>query len=186
MERRGILEVCAALLLPALCACARSEAASVERSRAASSAPESAEERFVVLPGGTALDRHTGLSWQRCPLGTVLDDGGTPQALEDDRCLATSGAPQTLTWTQALAAARGLDEGAGFAGHRDWRVPGRNELLSIVEARWREPQVVGRVFPVTLPDPFLASTVYSAVETLSWEAHSRRGATPAIRVRLVR
>ena len=46
--------------------------------------------------------------------------------------------------------------------------------------------MVGGVFPITPPDPFLASTVYSAVETLSWEAHSRRGATPAIRVRLVR
>jgi len=39
---------------------------------------------------------------------------------------------------------------------------------------------------VTPPEPFLAANVYSAVETLSWEAHSRRGATPAIHVRLVR
>lgn len=171
------------LLLPAVCACARSEAASVEQRRAS---PEALEERFLVRADGTALDRRTGLSWQRCPLGTVLDDGGTPQDLEDDRCVAASGAPQTLSWNQALAAARRLDEGAGFAGHRDWRVPAQNELLSIVEARWTEPQIVGRVFPLTLPDPFLASTVYSAVETLSWEAHSRRGATPAIRVRLVR
>lgn len=100
--------------------------------------------------------------------------------------MAISGAPQTLSWNQALAAARWLDEGAGFAGHRDWRVPAQNELLSIIEARWREPRSVGPVFPVTLPDPFLASTVYSAVETLSWEAHSRRGSTPTIRVRLVR
>ena len=100
--------------------------------------------------------------------------------------MATSGASQTLSWNQALAAARGLDEGGGFAGHRDWRVPAQRELLSIIEARWREPRIVGRVFPVTLPDPFLASTVYSAVETLCWETHSRRGATPAVRVRLVR
>lgn len=169
-----------------MCACARSEAASVERRRASLDAHEALEERFLVRPDGTALDQRTGLSWQRCPLGTVLDDGGTPHSLEDDRCVATSGAPQTLTWNQALAAAARLDDGAGFAGHRDWRVPGRNELLSIVEARWREPQIVGRVFPATPPDPFLASTVYSAVETLSWEAHSRRGATPAVRVRLVR
>ena len=100
--------------------------------------------------------------------------------------MASSGALLTLSWNQALATARGLDEGAGFAGHRDWRVPAQSELLSIIEARWREPRIVGRVFPVTLPDPFLASTVYSAVETLSWEAHSRRGASPTIRVRLVR
>ena len=139
-----------------------------------------------MRPDGTALDRLTGAVWQRCPLGTVLDDGGTPQVFEDDRCLPSAGAPQTLTWKAALAAARQLDESGGFAGHSDWRVPGQKELLSVVEARWREPQLVGGAFPITPPDPFLASTVYSAVETLSWEAHSRRGATPAIRVRLVR
>jgi hypothetical protein len=186
VERRGLLDVCAVLLLPAVCACARSEAASVERRRASLDAQETFEERFLVRADGTALDRRTGLSWQRCPLGTVLDDGGTPRDLEDDRCVASSGAPQTLSWNQAVTAARRLDDGAGFAGHRDWRVPARNELLSIVEARWTEPRILGRVFPVTLPDPFLASTVYSAVETLSWEAHSRRGAAPAIRMRLVR
>jgi len=100
--------------------------------------------------------------------------------------VATPGAPQTLSWNRALAAARRLDEGAGFAGHHDWRLPAQKDLLSIVEARWTEPRIVGRVFTVTLPDPFLASTVYSAVEALSWEAHSRRGATPTLRVRLVR
>jgi hypothetical protein len=186
VDTRGLLDVCAVLLLPAVCACARSEAASVDRARPSLNAQEAFEERFLVRPNGTALDRRTGLSWQRCPLGTVLDDGGTPQDFEDDRCLPTSGAPQALTWSQALAATRRLDEGGGFAGHRDWRVPGPNELRSIVEARWREPRIVGRVFPVTPPDPFLAPSVYSAVETLSWEAHSRHGATPVIRVRLVR
>lgn len=139
-----------------------------------------------MRPDGTALDRRTGVIWQRCPLGTVLDDGGTPQTLEDDRCLPSAGAPQTLTWNAALAAARHLDESGGFAGHSDWRVPRQKELLSVVEARWRDPRLVGRVFPVTPPDPFLVSTVYSAVETLSWEAHSRQGASPAMRVRLMR
>ena len=169
------------LLLSSVCACARSEAAGV------SSLPQDpSEEWFLVRPDGTALDRRTGALWQRCPLGTVLDDRGTPQSLEDDRCLPSAGAPQTLTWKAALAAARQLDESGGFAGYDDWRVPGQKELLSVVEARWREPRMFGRVFPPTPPDPFLASTVYSSVETLSWEAHSRRGASPAIRVRLVR
>ncbi len=158
-------------------ACARSEAAGFDRRRIGESAPASFEARFLVRRDGTALDRRTGLTWQRCPLGT---------ALEDERCIPVPGDPQTLTWTQALAAARTLDEGPGFAGHRDWRLPAQNELLSIVEVRWREPRVVDRVFPVTPPEPFLAGTVYSAVETLSWEAHSRRGASPVMRVRLVR
>ena len=172
-----LAEACAVLLLPAVWGCARSEAAGIERPRSGSSAPLPFEERFLLRPDGTALDRQTGLSWQRCPLGTTL---------EDDRCIPIPGDPQTLTWNQAVAAARSLDEGPGFAGHRDWRLPSQNELLSIVEARWREPRVVERVFPVTPPEPFLPDDVYSAVETLSWEAHSRLGASPAMRVRLVR
>jgi hypothetical protein len=171
-----LAEVCAVLLLPAVCACARSEAAGIDRPPVPESAQASFEERFLVRPDGTALDRRTGLSWQRCPLGT---------GLEDDRCIAVPGDPQTLTWNQAVAAAHSLDEGPGFAGHRDWRLPAQKELLSLLEARWREPGLFERVFPST-PEPFLAGNVYSAVETLSWEAHSRRGATPAMRVRLVR
>lgn len=172
-----LAEVCAVLLLSAVCGCARSEAAGIDRGGSADSAQTPFEERFLVRPDGTALDRRTGLSWQRCPLGTVL---------QNDRCIPIPGDPQTLTWTQAVAAARSVDEGPGFAGHRDWRLPAQTELLSIVEARWREPRVVERVFPVTPPEPFLAGNVYSAVETLCWEAHSRRGASPAMRVRLVR
>jgi len=181
-----LVEVCAVLLLPVVCACARSEAAGIDRPHPGANAQVPFQDRFLVRPDGTALDRRTGLSWQRCPLGTVLDDRGTPATLEDDRCVAAPGDPQTLTWKQALAAARTLDEGPGFAGHRDWRLPAQNELLSIVELRWREPRVLEQVFPFTPPEPFLPGNVYSAVETLSWEAHSRRGASPAMRVRLVR
>jgi len=169
--------VCAVLLLLAVCACARSEAAGIDRPGIPGSAQASFEERFLVRPDGTALDRRTGLTWQRCPLGTVL---------EDERCIPVPGDPQTLTWNQAVAAAHSLDEGRGFAGHRDWRLPAQNELLSLLEARWREPELFQRVFPLTPPEPFLAGNVYSAVEALSWEAHSRRGASPAMRVRLVR
>jgi hypothetical protein len=177
---------CALLLLSSVCACAPSEAAKIQPPRVSSRLADAPDERFLVRPDGTALDRRTGVIWQRCPLGTVLDDHGTPQILEDDRCLPSAGAPQTLTWKAALTAARQLDESGGFAGHSDWRVPGQKELLSLIEARWREPRIVGRVFPLTPPDPFSASTVYSANETLSWEAHSREGGNPAIRVRLVR
>jgi len=145
-----------------------------------------AGDRFVARPDGTAFDRRTGVTWQRCPLGTFLDDRGTPETFDNDRCLPSSGAPQTLTWTAAVVAARQLDETGGFAGYSDWRVPGQKELLGIVEARGRDPRIIGGVFPVVSADPFLGSTVYSAVETLSWEAHSRRGVPAAVRVRLVR
>jgi hypothetical protein len=183
--RRWIL-ACALPLLSSVCACARSEAAASEPPRRPSAFEDLAGDRFVARPDGTAFDRRTGVTWQRCPLGTFLDDRGTPEALDDDRCLPSSSAPQTLTWTAAMVAARQIDESGGFAGYSDWRVPGQRELLSIVEARGRDPRIIGGVFPVISLDPFVGSTVYSAVETLSWEAHSRRGVPAAVRVRLVR
>ena len=69
----GIL-ACALLLLSCICACSGSEAAG----NAPPGAPPpagSTDERFLARPDGTALDRRTGVIWQRCRSALVLDDG---------------------------------------------------------------------------------------------------------------
>ena len=50
------------------------------------SAPDS---RYLDNGNGTVTDRRTGLTWQRCPLGSTFGDGGTPGFSLDDRCTAT-------------------------------------------------------------------------------------------------
>jgi hypothetical protein len=114
--------------------------------------------RFTVRPDGTATDNRTGLTWQRCPLGTVLDDGGTPALLADDHCVPSASAAQTFSWSAALQAAQALNSGGGFAGFTDWRVPNRKELLSIVETRCTGPAINSQVFPDTPVDGFFTST----------------------------
>lgn len=68
----------------------------------------------------TITDNVTGLMWQRVPLT------GT-----------------TYTWAQAVATCSTL----ALAGHRDWRLPSRIELVSIVDAGltyfWSSSPVAG-------------------------------------------
>jgi hypothetical protein len=104
--------------------------------------------RFTDHGNGTVTDNRTGLRWQRCPLGYTFDGNGTPLTA-DDRCTATSAA--TFTWQQALLAAVALNQGGGYAGFTDWRLPNIKELASIVESRCVGPAINQTVFPDTPP-----------------------------------
>jgi len=148
--------------------------------------------RFVVNANGTATDRRTGLTWQRCPIGTVLDDAGTPTFFGDDRCVPSPGSPQTFTWAGALGAAQQLDASGGFGGFSDWRVPNRKELLSLVETRCTSPAINAQVFPDTPSGGFFTSTAVSSVQTMAWTMDFSSGSeiptskTSEAAVRLVR
>lgn len=73
------------------------------------------EPRFRPL-GGTVEDRLTGLHWTR--KANFMD--------------------YPVTWTEALDAVRRLNE-EGFHGRRDWRLPNRRELRSLVSHQSRDP-----------------------------------------------
>jgi hypothetical protein len=146
--------------------------------------------RFTVNGDGTVTDKKTKLTWQRCPMGMVLDDGGTPGVLGDDRCLPAQAT--TFTWGAALRAAQQVNASGGFAGASDWRVPNRKELLSIVETACTFPALNTQVFPEPPPGQFLSSTTYSSVPHLVWATDFGTGGetlpnkSDALSVRLVR
>jgi len=147
--------------------------------------------RFVVHPDGTATDRRTGLTWMRCPLGATLDDGGTPELLDDDHCRPGSLEAPRSTWGAALRAAAQLDASGGFAGSTGWRVSSWKELLSIVETRCASPAINLQVFPDT-EGLYLTSTTYAPVKTTVWGLDFQAGMpitvgkTGLAQVRLVR
>src|SRR5947208_2272718 len=82
---------------------------------------------------GVVIDRVTGLWWQR-----AVD-------------------AQMLQWRQAGAACGCLD----LAGHRDWRLPSRIELVSIVDFTRHDPAIDGGAFPDTPTDWFWSSSPVS-------------------------
>ena len=85
---------------------------------------------FVLHNNGTVTHTPTGLMWMRCSLGQTWD--GT-------HCI---GGASSYTWASALQAAQNTT----FAGYSDWRLPNRNELLSIVEDSCF-PSINAAIFP---------------------------------------
>src|SRR5262249_5481923 len=74
---------------------------------------------------GTITDNNTGLMWEK-----QSDDG----SIHDK--------DNVYTWADAFAVhIAGLNAGAGFAGHTDWRLPNVKELQSIVNYQNVNPAV---------------------------------------------
>ncbi|HTZ18225.1 MAG TPA: DUF1566 domain-containing protein [Dissulfurispiraceae bacterium] len=94
---------------------------------------------------GTVTDNNTGLMWQRCSMG------------QDS--MTCSGPALTYTWYQAPAATGcGALNTANFAGHNDWRVPSKKELISIVDYSVWGPPINVKYFPNTIVGFYWTST----------------------------
>jgi len=85
---------------------------------------------------GTVTDNNTGLMWQKC---TVGQDPYT-----------CSGSAQAKTWDDAQTACGDLNQTL-FAGHSDWRLPSKKELITIID--------YGIPYPGPTIDPAFPNTV---------------------------
>ena len=135
-----------------------------------------ADSSFTIHNDGTATDNTTGLMWMRCSLGQQWD-GKT-----------CSGESAIYFWAEGLKVAASHE----FADYADWRLPNKNELESIIEARCFLPAINNRVFPATPSAYFWSSSPYAAVTEGAWNIDFGYGAINAsiksgsIHIRLVR
>lgn len=128
-------------------------------------------DRFADNGDGTITDARTGLMWQRCPVGASIDNGGTPDDLADDSCVADVGGTIEQDWQGALQAASNETLG----GHADWRAPNAKELDSLVEPGCSHP---AQIDPLAFPD-FPATVFWTATPEpddnvsprRSWQLH---------------
>jgi hypothetical protein len=89
---------------------------------------------------GTVTDKVTGLMWQQTvPAGTY-------------------------TWEQAKAYCPTLT----LAGHSDWRLPTRIELVSIVDFGRRAPAIDTTYFPSTPSNLFWSSSPLAGLSSYAW------------------
>ena len=128
---------------------------------------------------GTITDTKTGLMWKQCAEGLSGSD-------------CASGSLEKLTWSLSLQRAKDVNDGAGFAGHRDWRVPNIKELASLVELQCYSPAINLTRFPNT-PDRYFWSSSsragdagYSLIVEFGLGQVSSYGVGELFSVRLVR
>ncbi len=85
-------------------------------------------DRYRDNGDGTVTDVKTRLQWMRCSLGQTWR-GGT--------CV---GEAKKHAWQAALDAADTLNRQGGYAGRQDWRVPTKEELLTLVYCSSGQPK----------------------------------------------
>jgi hypothetical protein len=112
--------------------------------------------RFVDNRDGTITDCRTGLMWEKKCQNTV-----------DPSCPADHDVDSTFTWFVAIGAwlrRINAENGSGFAGHNDWRVPTIDELPTILRAPFPCPA------PAPCIDPVFNNRVDSFTAGLYWSS----------------
>lgn len=120
--------------------------------------PDMPSPRFVVIQNGTVKDATTGLMWKQCVEG-----------LAGIGCTRGEAAP--LSWQAAMRRART----SRFGGHADWRLPDRDELMSLLQRRCHGLDIDGVAFPNTPPGRFWSATPATYYPGSAWRVHFGTG-----------
>lgn len=121
--------------------------------------PSTPASDFVLDARGTVTHLKTGLMWMRCSLGQTWD--GT----------SCNGFPSNYSWQGALQEADKFN----FSGYSDWRLPNKNELVSIVEVSCVDPTINSALFPNTPIAYYWTSTPFAAILDHAWSVHFNNG-----------
>jgi hypothetical protein len=100
--------------------------------------------RFIDNGDNTVMDTKTGLVW-----------------VKDHDVIVDKKFAKRMTWKDAVEACKSLD----YSGHKDWRLPTREELCSIVDLTRSEP-AIDPIFKAHTDDWYWTST------TCAWYAGS--------------
>ncbi len=120
------------------------------------SIPASTSDSQLVDNGdGTITDSKTGLMWKKCLEG-----------LSGNNC--ESGATGSFTWQSALQQPDIVNNSGGFAGHKDWRLPNINELVSIIEEQCSAPAINLSRFPNTPSSGVRSGSPYTGYSDNAW------------------
>lgn len=103
--------------------------------------------RFTDNGDGTVTDKNTGLMWQQ----------------RDDNV--------ERTWNEAMAYCEDLE----LAGHTDWRLPDKDELMSIVDKSRENPAINTDFFPGTRSSSYWSSSTHVDCAGDAWDVHFHGG-----------
>ena len=120
-----------------------------------------AQDRFVISSDGQEVtDSTTKLVWRRC---------GEGQSWDGKTC---SGKLAKYKYAGARQATEAAAKGSG----KPWRIPSREELVSLYDAKVkRAPHIDGSVFPKATNGPFWAIRAGSDDDLNAWLVNFRNG-----------
>lgn len=130
---------------------------------------QQAARNFVVVAPGVVRDKTTGLEWMRCSMGQDW-------SAKTNTC---DGSADKFTFEGAQDIARQLNNAGGYNGKRDWRVPTKDELASLVVCTngrsskqcadgSARPTIAQTIFPRTPSEFFWSSSPYVGVSDGAW------------------
>lgn len=122
------------------------------------------ESQLIDNNDGTVTDSKTGLMWKQCLEG-----------VEGDNCENNS--PNTFTWQQALQQPGTVNDGGGFAGYTDWRLPNIRELRSIVEEQCYNLAINLNRFPNTQSFLVWSGSPYAYDSDYAWAVYFLNGSS---------
>jgi len=96
---------------------------------------------------GTVSDIETTLMWQKCSFAQTWNAGADVNDGSDDSC---DGTIKKKTWQAALGIANDNTDN----GYSDWRLPNKNELMTLFETACHTPSINEALFPGTPWDVF--------------------------------
>jgi c(7)-type cytochrome triheme protein len=109
----------------------------------------------ISVDGQSVSDNQTGLIWMRCIYGSSWNGSSCDQG----KSWYT-----WFSWNDAMRSARRIR----FGGYEDWRLPNREELLTIVEKGCAPSTIDQTLFPETPAGKFWSSSEYSNNSEYAW------------------
>lgn len=135
-----------------------------------------------IIDNAVVTHKKTGLMWARCSLGYSWSS----TTANCDYDLQTKKA--LFTWPEALQQA----ELFSLAGKQDWRLPNKNELMSIADHACTGPAINEIIFPNTTAASYWSSSPYGTELENVWRVIFTTGdllnasVSSSLYVRLVR
>ncbi len=109
------------------------------------------DKRFVLNNDGTVTDTTTNLMWQSCQIG-----------FSGEQC--EIGYSKSYNWQQGTDIANDNK----LAGFNDWRIPNKEELITLVDKNCGIPSINAHYFPNTSTIKFWSNDIHDTYPEYAW------------------
>jgi hypothetical protein len=121
---------------------------------------------------GTITDHDTGLMWEKKSDDAGLFDQDVKLHDKDNLYMWTPGPGSIFEWIDAVNA----ENGTGFAGHNDWRIPTILELRTLIRRNTSDPAIAAEFDTACAPDCTVLTC--SCTESLGYWSSTPRDILP--------